>query len=75
MTLRAGQYLAGEGYCKGPEPTLTERSDLRSGRAGWNGATKGTERRVRDKLGPPQMGPDTHMLTNIPWGGSVERKR
>ncbi len=58
-----------------PEPTLTERKDLKSGRSGWEGAVKGTERRIKDKLGPMVMGPDTHMLSHIPWGGSVERRK
>ena len=29
----------------------TERKDLKSGRAGWQGATKGTKKRVLEKMG------------------------
>lgn len=35
----------------GKMPTLTERTDLKSGRAGWSAATKGTQKRVNAKLG------------------------
>lgn len=65
---------AGEGYAKGPTPSLTERSDLRSGRAGWEGAVKGTERRVKDKLGPVRMTADTHMLSGVPWDARVWKR-
>lgn len=71
---RAGQYLAGEGYAKGPTPTLTERSDLQSGRSGWEGATKGTEKRIRSKLGPVQMTADTYMLSGFPWDARVSKR-
>lgn len=74
MRNRAGEYLAGEGYAKGPTPTLTERSDLSSGRSGWEGATKGTEKRVREKLGPEMMGSDTHAISGVPWNARVSRK-
>jgi hypothetical protein len=35
----------------GHMPSLTERTDLKSGRAGWEGAVKGTQKRVAMKLG------------------------
>ena len=35
----------------GKMPVLTERSDLKGGNAGWEGATKGTGKRVAAKLG------------------------
>lgn len=31
---------------------LTERTDLKSGKAGWHAAVKGTQKRVDMKLGP-----------------------
>lgn len=33
------------------KPDLTERKDLKSGRAGWGAAVKGTGKRVAMKLG------------------------
>ena len=32
------------------DPRTTERKDLKSGRSGWEGATKGTEKRVVEKM-------------------------
>lgn len=46
-SLRQGyQAMKGE-----KSPSLTERKDLKSGRSGWEGATKGTGKRVASKLG------------------------
>lgn len=43
---RQGAHAAGV-----MKPELTERTDLKSGRAGWEGAVKGTNKRVQMKLG------------------------
>lgn len=54
------------------EPTLTERDDLASGRAGWEGATKGTKDRVRIKMG--KISDKTHWVAGSPWGATMSKK-